>query len=151
MSRIVRPADSDDLDLLLDLMGEFYAESNTPFDPGDGASAFSALLADPSLGQVWILQDEDQGVGYVVLTLGFSMEYAGRNASVDDLFIRPGSRGKGLGRAAMETVLSECRQRSVQAVHLEVARDNASAKELYGKFGFRHKDRELLTHILADH
>ena len=147
----VRTAESEDLELLTDLMAEFYAESNTSFDRVQGASALSQILGDRSLGQIWLLQDDGQEVGYVVLTVGFSMEYGGRDAFVDDLFIRRGSRGQGLGRAALETLLSECRKRSIRAVHLEVDRTNRVAKELYRKFGFEDKNRRLLTHALTDH
>ena len=149
MSKI-RTAKPADLELLTDLMAEFYAESNTPFDRTQSAAALSELLGDTSLGQIWLLQDDGQEVGYVVLTVGFSMEYGGKDAFVDDLFLRKGSRGRGLGRAALEALLSGCRKRSIRAVHLEVDRSNLAARELYRKCGFRDKNRQLLAHLLTD-
>jgi GNAT superfamily N-acetyltransferase len=150
--RRIRMAGGGDLDVLVELMREFYAETGMPLDPGVARRAFATLVGDPRLGRVWILQDGDgRGTaGYVVLTLGYSMEFGGYDAFVDDLFVRPPYRSRGLGRAALDTVIGECRSRDVRAVHLEVDRNNGVAKRLYGAFGFVDHDRELLTRTLTD-
>ncbi len=75
-------------------MAEFYAESGYDLDQDGAAIAFGDLLSDPSLGRIWIL---GESVGYVVLSLGYSMEYGGRDAFVDDLFVREAHRRAGLG------------------------------------------------------
>jgi ribosomal protein S18 acetylase RimI-like enzyme len=92
-----------------------------------------------------LLTAGNEPAGYVVLTVGFRMEYGGLDAFVDDLFVRPDFRRKGFGRAALATLLAECERRGVRAVHLEAGRDNHPAKALYGRFGFRDNDRQLLT------
>ena len=144
-SQTMRPAGIEDVALLLDMMSEFYAESGHPFDRENAAEAFTQLLADDSLGTVLLLQDSARVAGYAVLTCGFSMEYGGRDAFLDDLFVRPEFRRRGLGRSAIDALLVECRKRGVRAVHLEVARDNISAGMLYESLGFRGNDRRLLT------
>jgi GNAT superfamily N-acetyltransferase len=149
LSDNLRPADPADLDTLVDLMAEFYAESAAPFASEPAAWAFAAILADETLGRVWILELGGMAAGYAVLTFGFSMEYGGRDAFLDDLFVREPHRGCGLGRAAMEQVLDECARRGVRAVHLEVGRDNVPARELYRRFGFVDHDLQLMTFKLA--
>jgi ribosomal protein S18 acetylase RimI-like enzyme len=141
----MRRATPEDSVLLVDLMSEFYAESGYLLDRGRAAMAFSDLLADEALGRVWLLEAPAGVAGYVVLTLGFSMEYGGRDAFVDDLYIRPAFRGRGLGSLALADVRSACVQLGVRAVHLEVGRDNAAAQALYRKVGFADTDRQLLT------
>jgi ribosomal protein S18 acetylase RimI-like enzyme len=94
---------------------------------------------------VWILESDGQPAGYVVLCIGFSLEYGGLDAFVDDLFVRPACRRRGLGRTALAELFEECRRRGVRAVHLEVGRDNDAARALYARFGFRDQDRQLLT------
>lgn len=145
MSQNVRVAEPGDMDLLLKLMGEFYAESSVPLDRERSAEAFAELIDSPSLGRVWIMERDGETAGYIVLTLGYSMEYGGRDAFVDDLFVREPYRGKGLGRMALEVLFEECRRRKVRAVHLEVDRENVAAKQLYKNFGFKDNDRQLLT------
>lgn len=145
MPKSARPAAKQDLETLVEMMREFYAESATPFDAAGAERAFAAILDDDRFGRVFVLEREGEAAGYAVLTVGFSMEFGGRDGFLDDLFVREGHRGAGLGRAALDAVMAEARDRRVLALHLEVARDNAAAKELYRKFGFRDTDRQLLT------
>ena len=140
-----RPANPNDLPRLMDLMTDFYRESGYRLDQRRSKIAFAAILEEPSLGLVWILEKDGRSVGYMVLTLGFSMEYGGRDAFLDDLFIHRDHRGVGLGKAALKTLLHACRDLDVRAVHLEVERTNAAAKTLYSKFGFKNNQRQLLT------
>jgi ribosomal protein S18 acetylase RimI-like enzyme len=78
------------------------------------------------------------------------MEYGGRDAFVDDLFIQAGFRGAGLGAATLAEVRTYCVERGVRALHLEVGRDNAAAQAVYRRAGFVDTDRQLLTLRLAD-
>jgi len=132
-------------------MAEFYAESVTPFARHQSAQAFTEILTDEGVGLVWIFERGGSAAGYAVLTFGFSMEYGGRDAFLDDLFVREKHRGYGLGRAAMELVLDVCAKRGVRAVHLEVGRDNVAAKELYRRFGFVDHDLQMMTFRLTPH
>ncbi len=145
MTHRIRTAGPSDRDTLVELMREFYAESKTPFETGQTIRAFEKILRDDTLGRIWILERNGSAAGYAVLTFGFSMEYGGRDAFVDDLFVRVEHRCRGLGRAAMEAMMGECGKRGVRALHLEVARDNLAAKQLYRRFGFKDNDRQLMT------
>ncbi len=145
----MRPATPEDVPALVDLMAEFYAESGVPMDRGEAAASFGRLLSEPSRGAVWLLEAEENLAGYVVLCVGFSLEYGGLDVFVDDLFVRPAYRRRGLGRAGLAALLDECRRRGVRAVHLEVARDNEAAHALYRRVGFRDHGLQLLTRRLS--
>lgn len=145
----MRSAVTEDIPLLVALMTEFYSETATPLDSKRAAEAFAALVADDRLGHVWLIQAENDDVGYVVVTFSYSMEFGGRNAFLDDLFIRAAFRGAGLGTAALEEVRAYCADRDVRALHLETGRDNAAAQALYRSAGFKVTDRQLLTLVLA--
>lgn len=146
----MRPAEVEDLPRLVALMTEFYAEAATPLDATRAAEAFAALLADDRLGQVWLIQAGHDDVGYVVVTFSYSMEFGGRNAFLDDLFIRAPFRGAGLGTAVLNEVRTFCVEQGVRAIHLETGRDNAAAQSLYRRAGFKVTDRQLLTLVLAE-
>lgn len=47
--------------------------------------AFAIILADERLGYVWMIEEDDKDVGYVLLTLRYAMEYGGSIAYIDDL------------------------------------------------------------------
>ena len=152
MTNAVRKATSEDILALVEMMREFYAEADYPLDRDWAAGSFSALLRDDSLGAAWIVSRDSEPAGYVVLTVRFSMEYGGLDAFVDDLFVRPAFRRRGLGRALLRALFDECGRRRVLAVHVEVGEDNAAAKALYGGFGLKQGDdgRLKLTARLGD-
>jgi diamine N-acetyltransferase len=141
----VRAARRSDLGALLEMMGADYRESGYPFDGERAAACFLQLLESPALGAVWVAEQEGAPVGYVVLTLGFSLEYGGRDAFVDDLFVRAEHRRLGLGRTLLDAALAGARAAGVRAVHLEVERSNPGARSLYEATGFADNDRRLLT------
>lgn len=139
-----RQASIAHLDLLLDLMSDFYANT-MPFIPAVARSAMSAILQNESYGLVWLIQREQTTVGYVVLTLGYSLEYGGRDAFVDELYLQPSDRNQGIGTQTLQFLEKTCRQLDIKALHLEVERDNPKAKALYDRLGFEAGDRISMT------
>lgn len=149
MTVALRQASAHDLADLLELMHEFYAEAGYPLDPERARAAFLPLLGSGQLGQVWLAEFEGQVAGHLVLTFCYSMEYGGRSAFVDDLFVRPALRNRGVGRALVAHARAICEKLGVRAMHLEVARTNGAAQAIYRGVGFDSTDRELLTLALA--
>jgi ribosomal protein S18 acetylase RimI-like enzyme len=78
------------------------------------------------------------------------MEFGGRNAFLDDLFIESAFRGAGLGTSALNKVRAFCVENGIRALHLETGRDNAAAQALYRRAGFKVTDRQLLTLVMMD-
>lgn len=76
---------------------------------------------------------------------GFSFEYGGRDAFIDELYLDKAYRGKGHGKAVLEQAAIEAKELGVKAIHLEVERHNASGRKLYTKSGFETSDRELMS------
>jgi GNAT superfamily N-acetyltransferase len=146
----MRKASSDDVQQLVTMMDEFYAEGGYPLNHQRATEAFATLLADDRLGSVWFIQADGQNVGYVVLTLCYSMEYGGSSAFVDDLFVRLAFRRAGLATAALTEMRDFCTKRGVRAIHVETGRDNAAGQTLYRRVGFKQTDRQLLTLRLAN-
>ena len=145
----MRQAGLEDVDALVELMADFYRESDYALNRERARGAFSALLEDPSLGRVWLIDHDAADVGYVVVTFVFAMEYGGSIAFVDDFFVRPESRNSGLGTAALAAVRDQCGLLGVRAMSVEVAVDNAAAQAVYRHTGFEMTDRRLMTLPLA--
>ena len=140
----------NDVQRLVTMMAEFYAESGYQLNHQRATEAFAALLADVRLGYVWFILADGQDVGYVVLTLCYSMEYGGLSGFVDDLFVRLPFRRAGLGAAALAEVRAFCTELGARAIHVETGRDNAAAQAVYRRIGFTQTDRELLALRLAN-
>ena len=142
MLRRALPADAE---TVFAMLRQFYAFSGYPLDETAARAALVRLLADDSLGRVWLIEDAGATVGYLVLCFGYSIEFHGRDAFIDEVFLLESHRGRGLGAAAIEAVMDECRDLGVEAVHLEAEHDNAPAIALYRKLGFRDHARYLMT------
>jgi len=115
------------------------------FDEAAARSSFRQFLTLPSFGRVWLLCQDSKPVGYVALTVGFSFEFHGHDAFIDELYVDPAYRGRGYGREAVAFVEKKAREMGVNAIHLEVDRGNEPALELYRRAGFEDHDRFLMT------
>ncbi|HEY8259283.1 MAG TPA: GNAT family N-acetyltransferase [Gemmatimonadales bacterium] len=149
MAVALRQAGAHDLADLLKLMHEFYAEAGYSLNPDRARAAFLPLLAPGHLGLVWLAELDGQVAGHLVLTFCYSMEYGGRSAFVDDLFVRPTLRNRGVARTLVRHARAVCEKLGVRAMHLEVSRMNGPAQTVYRAVGFDSTDRELLTLALA--
>lgn len=138
-------ATPDDITTLLSLVEQFYAIDRYPFDPTVARAALEPLVSDATLGYVALINDAETTVGYLVLTWGYSLEFHGRDAFVDELFIRDGYRHQGIGTQALHWAETVCQQFGVHALHLEVEHTNDPAQALYRKAGFVDHRRYLMT------
>ncbi|HEX4966704.1 MAG TPA: GNAT family N-acetyltransferase [Thermoanaerobaculia bacterium] len=144
--RLASPAD---LEAILALHRAFFAEDHYTFHEEESRANLTRLLADPSLGRVFVVEDGELVVAYLVLTFGFSLEFGGRDAIVDELYVAPDHRGRGLGTKALATAEETCRELGIRAVHLVVERYKEGAQALYRRVGFVAHDRDLMTKILG--
>lgn len=142
--RIALPADWPSVAAM---MRAYYAEDGYPFAEVAAHTAFREFLAYDFLGRFWVA-DVGEVAGYLAVTLGFSFEYGGRDAFIDELYIDEAHRGAGLGREAVAVALDYCRAQDVRAVHLEVEHHRESAYRLYGRMGFELHERRLMTKLL---
>jgi GNAT superfamily N-acetyltransferase len=141
----IGPATADDLDDLLPLMREFYAGERLPYNEAVLRRALVELWRVPLHGAVWLARDGGEAVGYGVLCCGFSLEYRGRDAFVDELFVRPDHRDAGIGGRILDAMETACRGSGIVALHLEVDHANPDGKRLYSRRGFVDHERHLMT------
>ena len=136
--------------VLLELMRALYDEDgSTPLREDAAETALRDLLAAPDRGLVWVIEQAGDAAGYLVLTWGYSLEFHGRDAFIDELYVAPSYRGAGLGRRAVEWAEDACRAHGAGAVHLEVEIDNERAHALYRRSGFAERGLRLMTKRLG--
>lgn len=140
-----RVAEPFDTDALIRMMRGLYEHDRTPFDESSHRAALAQLLAHDSYGLACLMLLDEEVAGYVVITFGFSLEFRGRDAFIDELFVKEEFRGRSLGGAAILFAEGVCRDRHVRALHLEVERRNTGAQSVYRRAGFKDHDRYLLT------
>jgi ribosomal protein S18 acetylase RimI-like enzyme len=140
-----RVAVSADAELLLDFMRDYYAFDGHKYEREKARVALLGLLRNPAYGLAWLILDGSVAVGYIVVCFGYSLEYLGRDAFIDEFYLIESYRGRGWGRRTFEFVQEEARRQNVQAIHLEVVRQNRAALEFYRRLGFKDHDHRLMT------
>ena len=126
-------------------MRQFYALDHYPFDEAIARAALQAIIEEPSLGRLWIISARE-AIGYIVLTFGYSLEFHGRDATIDELFLTAPHRHQGIGTQTLHFVAEQCRRLGLHALHLEVEHTNEAGLTLYRKMGFEpHDQRYLMT------
>jgi len=94
-----------------------------------------------------VQRSDGETAGYAVIAFGFSLEFGGRDAFLDELFIVEACRGQGIGSAALSAVCAWARHEGLCALHLEVERDNKAAKALYTRTGFEDRSHYNLMSL----
>ena len=141
-----KPATPDDVEALIVMMRDLYAHDGlAPLDEGVARRALLGVIGDDTLGRVFLILLANEVAGYAVLTFGYSLEFHGRDAFVDEIYLRAEYRGLGIGKRALEFLTGVCAENGVSALHLEVERSNTQAQAVYRNFGFEDHDRYLMT------
>ncbi len=123
------------------------AEEHTGHDPvyttAPGAERvmrrFLADLAASGHSFLFVAEYGDETVGFISGELREgSPTFRPRTwASVDDVFVDPGHRNLGVGRALIESVRTWAKERGADGISLQVAAANERARKFYRKMGFR--------------
>ena len=130
--RKMKPSDENEV---LAMMRPFYS-SPAVFTNGSEAifrRDFAECIRDSPFLEGYILEDEDQILGYSMLAHSFSTEFGKPCVWIEDIYLKPEARGKGLGTEFLTFV----RKTYPQAIlRLEVEEENTPAVSAYRKSGF---------------
>jgi len=147
MDIYLRVAEEGDLEQVLIYVRAYHEIEGITHSAVNTASAVRPLLGQSTLGRVWLICRGSQPIGHIAICFGYSIEFSGRDAVVDEMFILPEHRGKGFGKAVLALVKSEAALLDVKALHLEVGRSNESAQRLYTSAGFTPRERFFIMSV----
>ncbi|MFD1341855.1 GNAT family N-acetyltransferase [Litorisediminicola beolgyonensis] len=133
-------ATSEDTDRLLPLIAAFHAERGYETDLETRAEAVAPLLDGSPHGAIWIIGPRKAPVGYIAVCFGWSLEFGGLDAVIDEIYIRPAVRRRGMGSEALDGIAKALREAGVRAMHLEVAREDEQAQRFYARARFKPRD-----------
>jgi ribosomal protein S18 acetylase RimI-like enzyme len=134
----IRPANSADIPELLALVRRYWDY--------EGIAGFEALRIELVLqqllaaagprGAVWVAQAQGVLVGYLIVVLVVSVEHKGLMAEIDELFVLPEARSRGIGTALLAAAEQALVERGCVRLQLQLARDNARARAFYERHGY---------------
>ena len=127
----VRPVGTEEMDQVLPLIAGYQMFYGAKPDEERNRRFFSRFLHPSEEGLLLGAWVDGELVGFANLYWFFSSTKATETVLMNDLFVKEGVRGKGTGRALIQSALDETRRRG--AAHLEwfTAPDNATAQRLY--------------------
>ncbi len=121
---------------------------------GDGgpealSRALDLFLARPELGFVWMARRGGEVVGCCVVCLAISTSRGTLVAKLDDVNVRPGLEGQGIGSAMLAALKAELAKAGVTRIDTATHFDNPGARRFYERHGFATLREERLSCLLA--
>lgn len=138
MNASFRRATLSDLPDLIRLVEALYAEDPSPQHPGPEHTrlTFNEFERHPEKGRIRMFEQGGKVVGYAILVRFWSNEYGGDKIIIDEIYVLPEYRGKGISTAFFRHLEANSDSAAV-ALELEVTPGNAAARRLYERLGFR--------------
>lgn len=144
MSAALTLAKPEHLDHLLALVRAFHTEMSIDATDTMRRDGLMPLLEGSPHGATYLIGPPRAAIGYVIVTFGWSVEFGGLDGFIDEIFIRPAVRGRGLATEVLHTLPKALSEAGVKALHLEVDRTDDATQRLYAKSGFQLRDRFAL-------
>jgi GNAT superfamily N-acetyltransferase len=130
----LRRATAADAHEVARLLHDFNVEFDTPTPGVDvlaarlrrllaGAETFAILAGTPA-------------VALALITLRPNVWYPGRVALLDELYVVPSLRGRGIGSKLIDLLVSEAHERSVSLIEINVDEGDVDARRFYERYGF---------------
>jgi GNAT superfamily N-acetyltransferase len=111
--------------------------------------ALELFVARPELGFVWMAWRGDEIVGCCVVCYAISTSRGGLVAKLDDVNVKPGLEGRGIGTAMMEALKEELRREDVSRIDTAAHFDNPGARRFYERHGFASLREERMSCLLG--
>jgi GNAT superfamily N-acetyltransferase len=133
----IRPYRPSDLSPLVAMISALYEEDmdGEKMTVAKIEATVDKLTREPNRGFIAVFEVENQVIGYAILIFFWSNEYGGEIINIDELYVLPAFRNKGVGGRLFTWLETEFRERAV-AFMLETTKENEKAAAFYRRIGF---------------
>lgn len=101
------------------------------------AAAVEGILDHPERGRILVAVLAGRPVGVAALSFVWPLEHADRSAWLEELYVEPAARGRGIGTRLLAEALEVASRSGAVAVDLEIDVGHARVAPLYVRHGFR--------------
>lgn len=110
---------------------EFYGLA---LAPEITAATWEKAMSDRSAIFMRVAELDGRVVGFALSLTHEGTWIAGHDCYLEDLFVDPSARGRGVGRALLDDLVALCRQNGWSRLYWHTAEDNATARALYDSY-----------------
>ena len=148
----IRLACPKDVPRLGELVKRYWEFEKVPgFKPAAIERLLQQLIAAPQLGMVLLSEVDGLINGYLIAVLLFSLEHQGLMGEIDELYISPGMRSRGMGAKLLAFAEQELARKGCVRMQLQIGKGNTIAREFYRFHGFVERAAyDLLDKPLAE-
>jgi GNAT superfamily N-acetyltransferase len=137
----ISPLTTEQLETVLPLIAayqRFYESDDV--DEERNRDFFARFVAPSEDGMLIGAWRDGELVGYACLYWSFTSIVPAETVLMNDLYVEPGSRGQGVGRALIEASAAIGRERGANRLEWVTARSNETAQHLYDTTGARRSE-----------
>jgi ribosomal protein S18 acetylase RimI-like enzyme len=135
---VVRRASAADATTIGQLLHDFNQEYDDP-TPGPSVLAERIVRLLEATGTVVLLGGPGPD-GLAVLRFRPGIWSEGLECYLAELYVAPGRRGRGLGRALMEAAIDQAKRHGADHMDLGTSEDDVAARALYESLGFTNRE-----------
>jgi ribosomal protein S18 acetylase RimI-like enzyme len=126
------------------LVAAFHKEAGIALSDGARSQGITTLLEGSPHGVIYLIGPARAPIGYIVITFGWSLEFGGLDGFVDEVYVRPGVRGRGIASEVLQALPRALAGVGLKALHLEVDRSSEARQKLYARAGFKPRPDYIL-------
>jgi len=145
MDPIIRPATESDRDAAHRLLTAQLIEHHLPAASHRVARGIDLALAPHSPAWLWLAEREGRPAAIFLANEIASVERGGSVLWVEELYVVPEARRRGIARALLARICEQARQRGVRAIELEVVPTQEAALALYHSLEFEEVPRTRMS------
>lgn len=132
----IEKANLEDQDTLVDLLLHQFEEHAIESSQEGLAWAVGQVVREQDHGFFLLARAGDLALGVANVAFAWTLEHGGKSAWLDELYVIPEYRGRGIGTALLKEAIAEAHRSGCTAVDLEVDENHHQAENLYQREGF---------------
>ena len=129
---LIRTASPNDMPALVNLVEQYWSfEDIAGFEASRVESLLRAALFAEGRARCWLAEQAGELGGYLLAVLVFSLEHGGMMAEIDEFFVTPAFRRRGIGAALLLKAENVLQESGVRRLQLQLGSGNARARDFY--------------------
>jgi GNAT superfamily N-acetyltransferase len=147
----IRLATAADRDVTVALLLAQMREHDIPTPAARLAMSFDHILGDAARGAILLAWENQRAIGVAAVSFAFPVEVGARTAWIEELYVEPPFRDRGIGTALLKSALEIIEAAGAVTVDLEIVSGHERVERLYTRFGFQRMPRAHWTRSLSRH